>query len=156
MAYEAYELADLARAAVPIAGHELRPDGGVLTPGSTVTDAAHVLRAARRFFEAAVVFERIGGASWQRIGDVLGVEAPTARVRFAMAEACFREELNAPGTGGGHAGTRDAMSWWRAHMTGDPLETALDLDDWVLRHADGDNDLGTTPVSGGLARRERG
>ncbi|MFG2497464.1 hypothetical protein ACGFSB_04530 [Streptomyces sp. NPDC048441] len=159
MAYEAYELADLARAAVPIGGHELRSDGGVESPGSVLADAAHVLRAARRFFEAAVVFERLGGASWQRVGDVLGTEAATARVRFAMAEACFREQLRSPesvraDTGDGADGADGEMSWWRGHIPADPLETALDLDDWVLRHADGNDDLGTAPVSGGLARQE--
>ncbi|MFE2673179.1 hypothetical protein [Streptomyces hygroscopicus] len=44
------------------------------------------------------------------------------------------------------------MTSLRAHMTREPLETALDLDDWVLRHEDGNNDLGTAPVSGGLTR----
>lgn len=42
--------------------------------------------------------------------------------------------------------------WWWDYVAGNPLEAARDLDDWVLRHADGDGDgdLGTTPVSGGL------
>ncbi|MEV8021804.1 hypothetical protein AB0O76_36840 [Streptomyces sp. NPDC086554] len=156
-AFEACDLADLARAAVPIGEHELRPDGGVRSPGSVLADAAQVLAAARRFLEAAAVFERLGGASWQLIGDVLGVEARAARVRFAMAEAQVREELRHP-EGAGPAAARAEASWWRAYATGSPLEAARDLDDWVLRHADadgnGDSSLTTTPVSGGLVRTE--
>ncbi|MEV2256156.1 hypothetical protein AB0I94_37300 [Streptomyces sp. NPDC050147] len=151
MAYEACELAEIARAAVPIGEHELRADGAADSPGSLLADAAHVLRAAQRFFEAAAVCERLGGASWQVIGQVLGVDASIARARFAAAEACFREELRAaepaPVTG-----APDRAGWWRAYATGNPLEAARDLDDWVLRHEDGGGDLGSTPVSGGLTR----
>ncbi|MEV0112430.1 hypothetical protein AB0H77_04105 [Streptomyces sp. NPDC050844] len=155
-AFEACDLADLARAAVPIGEHELRPDGGVSSPGSVLADAAQVLAAARRLLEAAAVFERIGGASWQLIGDILGVEARSARVRFALAEAKVREELRRPD----EAGPQAEAGWWRTYATGAPLEAARDLDDWVLRHADGEGDgggesgLGTAPVSGGLVRAE--
>ncbi|MFE0131161.1 hypothetical protein ACFWY6_06210 [Streptomyces sp. NPDC059037] len=163
-AFEACDLADLARAAVPIGEHELRPDGGVSSPGSVLADAAQVLAAARRFLEAAAVFERLGGASWQLIGDVLGVDAQAARVRFALAEAQVREELRRPAPAASHT----EVSWWRAYANGSPLEAARDLDDWVLRHADADADAdgegggdgdgdsgpGTSPVSGGLVRAE--
>ncbi|GAA3098374.1 hypothetical protein ACFQ0X_07570 [Streptomyces rectiviolaceus] len=154
MAHEACELAGLARAAVPIGEHELHPDGTGSSPGSVLADAAHVLRAAQRFFEAAAVCERTGGASWQVIGDVLGVEATTARARFAAAESCFREEPRSPDevSAADATGALDGAGWWRAYTAGNPLEAARDLDDWVLRHADGDGDLGPAPVSGGLAQ----
>lgn len=152
-AYEACELADLARAAVPIGEHELNPDGTPRAPGAVLADAARVLAAAQRFLEAAVVFERVGGADWQLVGDVLDVSVRTARVRFAMSEAAFREEL-LPSEGTGSGGAAGEASSLRAHMVREPLETALDLDDWVLRHEDGDSDLGTAPVSGGLVRRD--
>lgn len=157
-AYTACELAEAARAAVPVGEHELRPDGTAHSPGSLLSDAAHVLRAAQRFFDAAAVYERLGGASWQVIGDVLGVDAPTARARFAAAESCFREELRAPEpTSVTGDGTDDRAGWWRVYAAGNPPEAARDLDDWLLRHADGDGDLGTTtPVSGGLKRRDSG
>ncbi|MFJ7948914.1 hypothetical protein ACIQ6K_35605 [Streptomyces sp. NPDC096354] len=97
------------------------------------------------------VFERMGGADWQVIGDVLEVSARTAQVRLAMAETAFRELLSPErGPGAGEAGRL------RAYMAREPLEVALDLDDWVLRHEDGDSGLGTTPVSGGLVRRGPG
>jgi len=151
MAYEACELAERARAAVPIGEHELRPDGTTSSPGAMLADAARVLAAAQRFFEAAAVFERVGGADWQLIGDVLEVSPQTARVRFAMAEAGFRQGLLFPeGIGADSEATR-----LRVCMAQEPLETALDLDDWVLRHEDGDSELGTTPVSGGLVRTDR-
>ncbi|MFF2850882.1 hypothetical protein ACFVT5_31800 [Streptomyces sp. NPDC058001] len=144
--YEACELAELARAAVPIGAHELNPDGTVRSAGSLLTDAAHVLAAAHRFFEAAAVYERLGGADWECVGDVLDVSAHTARERFAPAEARFRAEPHSP------MATREGNGW-RAHLAREPLEAALDLDDWVRRHADGDTDLGVAPVSGGLVRQ---
>lgn len=146
MAFAAYELADLARAAVPIGERELGPEGVTRSAGSTLADAAHVLAAARRFFEAAAVFERVGGADWQLVGAALGISARAARDRFAVAEVCFREGANEP-VGEG--------SWWRAYLTQEPLEAARDLDDWVLRHEDGDSGLGAAPVSGGLVRRRK-
>ncbi|MPY57762.1 hypothetical protein FNH08_11455 [Streptomyces spongiae] len=149
-AYEACELADLARAAVPIGEHELNADGTVRSPGALLADAARVLVAARRFVEAAAVFERLGGASWEIVGDVLGVPPSTARACFRAAEARFREEAHSPTETVGKPGPLGELSWWRAHMAREPLEAALDLDDWVLRHQDGDSGLGTAPVSGGL------
>ncbi|MGW5202184.1 hypothetical protein [Streptomyces spiralis] len=148
MAYEACELADLARACVPIGEHELNPEGTNRSPGTVLADAAQVTGAVQRFLEAAVVYERMGGTDWQVIGDVLGVPARTARVRFAMAEAAFRELLSPER--GPAAGEADGL---RAYMAREPLEVALDLDDWVLRHKDGDSHLGTAPVSGSLVRR---
>ncbi|MEV0524027.1 hypothetical protein AB0I66_11455 [Streptomyces sp. NPDC050439] len=175
MAYEACDLAEIARAAVPVGERELRPDGTTHSPGSVLSDAAHVLRAAQRFFEAATVYERLGGANWQVIGDVLGVDAPTARARFTAAESCFREELRAAESASATKSSTQ-VGWWRDYVAGNPLEAARDLDDWVLRHADGDaggdgsvrgggdaggdgrgrgsedgdGNLGATPVSGGL------
>lgn len=110
VAFAAYELAELARTAVPV-----EPGRA----GSTLADAAQVLAAAHRFFEAASRFERV-------------------RENTASTEAC------------GEA------SWWRSYLAAAPLEAAHDLDDWVLRHQDGDPDLGTAPVSGGLIRRTGG
>ncbi|EKX61587.1 hypothetical protein Sipo8835_05920 [Streptomyces ipomoeae] len=153
MAYEACVLADLARAAVPIGEDELSPDGTTRTPGAVLADAARVLAAAQRYFEAAAVFELIGGADWQLIGDVLHVPARTARVRFAMAEAAFRKEVLHPEETGS-AEAPDEAGGLRAYMAREPLEVALDLDDWVLRHEDGDSQLGTAPVSGGLTRKD--
>lgn len=151
MAYAACELADFARFAVPIGEHELNPDGTTCAPGTALAHAARVLTLAERFFEAAVVFERVGGADWQVIGDVLQVSPETTRARYAMSEAAFSALLSEEDHATGAAGEVTSL---RAYMVREPLEIALDLDDWVLRHSDGDNGLGTAPVSGALARRD--
>lgn len=135
MAYEAYELAELARAAVPVGEHELRPDGTTGAPGSVLADADRILTAAHRFLEAAVVYERLGGADWRLIGALLNLPPQTARDRFATAADRAAGEAR----------------WWQTHVVRHPRDAALDLDDWVLRHEDGEGaDLGTAPVSGGL------
>jgi hypothetical protein len=120
LSFEACELSDLARAMVPID-----------ETTTALADAAEVLVAARRFLDAAVVVERTGGASWQVIGDVLGLSsAAEARDRFEAAEARFRQRLHSTDDG------------WRTYMVREPLEAAEDLDDWV--------GSGGAPVSGGL------
>ncbi|GAB2898621.1 hypothetical protein [Streptomyces mayteni] len=143
MAYEACRLAESARAAVPVGERELNPDGTARVPGAALADAALVLAAARRFVAAAVVFERLGGAGWQLVGDALGLPPRTAREHFAPDEAGFLAELRS-------AEPLGEADWWRSHLVGEPLEAALDLDDWVLRHADGEGDLGPAPVSRAL------
>ena len=126
MAFEACELSDLARAMVPI-------DATTTTfEGAALADATQVLAAARRFLDAAVVVERAGGATWQLVGDVLGLSASEAQDRFEAAEARFRQRLHSADTAGG----------WRTYMVREPLETAQDLDEWVGG--------GAAPVSGGL------
>jgi hypothetical protein len=149
MAYEACELSDLARAVVPVGEHELDRDGTICSPGAALIDAVQVLTAARRFLEAAVVFERVGGAGWQTIGGTLGMTAHAARERFETPETRFRQELRSPVSKDLTSSTGD-LTWWRAHMIGEPLEAALDLDDWVLRHHDGDGVPEVAPVSGCL------
>ncbi|MFD3485652.1 hypothetical protein [Streptomyces sp. NPDC058665] len=124
MAFAAYELAELARAAVPIGAYELTPDGRARTADCASADAAQVLAAARRFHDAAAAFERFGE----------GARSGRAEATEASAEA-------------------HEVSWWRPYLAAAPLEAAHDLDDWVLRHKDGDGDLGAAPVSGGLVRR---
>jgi hypothetical protein len=120
LSFEACELSDLARAMVPIDATT-----------TALADASHALAAARRFLDAAVVVERTGGASWQLVGDVLGLSAAEARDRFETAEARFRQRLHSTDDG------------WRTYMVREPLEAAEDLDEWVG---------GTAPVSGGLKR----
>lgn len=124
MAYEAYELAELARPAVPVGEHELRPDGATGAPGSVLADADRILTAAHRFLEAAVVYERLGGAEWRLIGALLNLPPQTARDRFATAVD------RAPGE----------ARWWQTHVARHPREAALDL--------------GAAPVSGGLVHRK--
>lgn len=115
VAQSACEVAELARAAVPVDAAGLRPDGTPRDPGATLTDAVRVLEAARRYVAAA--------ARYERYGETGGPPAPA-------------HPAASPG-------------WWRTYTALAPLEAARDLDDWVRRHADGD-DPGPAPVSGAL------
>ncbi|MBK1787686.1 hypothetical protein [Prauserella cavernicola] len=91
-------------------------------PGATLAEALGVLAAARRLCASAAEFERLHGASRDELGAAL------ARARDGSGDT----------------------SWWREHLLRHPLEAALDLDDWVRHHTDGD-DPGPAPVSGILA-----
>ncbi|MFD3520132.1 hypothetical protein [Streptomyces sp. NPDC058653] len=126
MAFAAYELAELARTAVPVGVHELAPDGTAGPAdsggaGSALADAAQILAAAHRFHEAAVAFEHVRKGS-----------------RSAGTDTAAKPE---------------ETRWWRAYLAVAPYEAAHDLDDWVLRHRDGDHGLSGAPVSGGLFHR---
>jgi hypothetical protein len=48
--------------------------------------------------------------------------------------------------------TEAADTWWRANLRDHAEETARDLDDWVLRHQDGEH-TGPAPVSARLHLR---
>jgi hypothetical protein len=121
-AYAACALAELARAAVPVEPGSLHADGTPVHPGAVRADAGRVLAAAHRFVDAAVACERAGGAGWEEV---------EARL---------------------HGGADPFRGRWQAHAARDPLDAALDLDDWVRRHRDGDGDLGDAPVSAELLR----
>ena len=69
------------------------------------------------------------------------------------AETRFRERLHPAAGEPDPTGAPGGMRWWRAHIVREPREAAADLDDWVLRHEDGDGH-GAAPVSGGLERFE--
>ncbi|QZZ28364.1 hypothetical protein A7X85_20660 [Streptomyces sp. ST1015] len=141
VSYQACALSDLARGAVPIAG-----DGD----GALLAEAAGILAAARRLLEAAVVHERLAGAGWDVVGAALGLSPRAARVRFALAEAALHDQLRRP-----EAPDAPRTPQLPSYVLQEPLEAAADLDDWVLRHADGDEAPGTAPVSGALSRTPR-
>ncbi|WP_416973860.1 hypothetical protein [Streptomyces sp. 4F14] len=144
VSYQACVLSDLARTAVPIAGDD---DG---TPGALLSEAVDVLAAAHRLLEAAVVHERLAGAGWDVVGAALGLSPRAARVRFALAEAALHDQLRRP-----EAPDTPRTPQLPPYVLQEPLEAATDLDDWVLRHTDGDDALGTAPVSGALPRTPR-
>ena len=152
MAYEACEPADFARAAVPTGEHELNPDGTARAPGAVLADAARVLATAQRFLEAAAAFKRMGGADRKLIGAILDMPPHIARVRFAMSEAAFREELLSPR----RLARAEPLKWRAARgptWLKEPLETALDLDtpDPAMRR---DNvDLSSSDMTAGAVTR---
>lgn len=159
MAAEAAELADFARAFVPIYEGELYPGGGARSDGSWVDDAARLLAQAQRVFTATVVAERLGGASWQRIGDVLEMSRQSAHERYAEAEAQFRAELLSPENPDltGEIG----QIRYRLHPAArDPETSARELDEWLADRRSPhsasatDTDPDPHPVSRGLARMD--
>ncbi|MDQ8703938.1 hypothetical protein RCO28_15755 [Streptomyces sp. LHD-70] len=81
VAQAACELAELARAAVPVGRGTLHADGSPRTPGATLAEAARVLDAARRYVTAAERYERLGGtgacvdAWWRTYTDLAPHEA---------------------------------------------------------------------------------
>src|SRR5438067_671595 len=86
VASEAAELADRAGGFVPVVEHNLAADGSILYPGMTLEDARGLATAAKRFLEHVVVYERLGGTNWKRIGDVLDLTEEAARERFEPLE----------------------------------------------------------------------
>ncbi|WP_243741188.1 hypothetical protein [Streptomyces sp. 8K308] len=100
---------------------------------------------------AAAVFERLSGGDWGLVGDALGLSTHDASAGFALAEARFLAELRAA-DGLGPPRVFGELSWWRAYLVREPWEAARDLDEWVVRHRDGDVDHGAAPVSGALLR----
>lgn len=147
-------MADQAYGLVPIYEGELSSDGRART-GSSVEAAAGLARAAQRLLAAAVVGERLGGASWEEIGAQLGITRQSAHERYAEAEARFKEELAHPENPDytGEIGQFPYQLDWAAR---EPDVYARELDAWVVRHRDPDerSDTDPNPVSRGLARMD--
>jgi hypothetical protein len=95
MAAEARELSDMARGFVPIWSTSSAPTAPRCRT-ACVGDATRLVAAAHRVLEAVVVFERLGGTSWQRLADMMDMSKQAVHERFSAAEARFREELALP------------------------------------------------------------
>lgn len=152
---EAAELADAARAFVPIGEHELRPDGSSTSLGRWVAEAGAAVAAAQRVLDAAAVYSRVAGASWSSIGAELQVARQTVQERFEPKVTQFREALHLP-ENPDYTGEFGQIRW-RLHAAAlDPEEAARLLDDWLREHhaPDAAAELGEAPVSGGLARMD--
>ena len=150
MAYEACELADRARRSVPINPQEIRPAETASSAASALAEGERILDAARRYFESVVVFARLAGATWHVVGETIGLPEHIAKERFEPAETRFRHQLHAPVQPDSTSTGTTPGEWWRSYLTREPEEAARDPDDWVLRHLDGEDDPGPTPVSGNL------
>ncbi|MEU6721930.1 hypothetical protein ABZ897_61745 [Nonomuraea sp. NPDC046802] len=119
-----------------------------------VEDAARFVRRAQELLDRAVIVEKVGGASWEDIGDTLEITKQSAHAKFRQAVEEWEAAVKRPivtdeiyGIGGLEARTYNRMP----AGTSTPDETAAYLDRWALAHADG-RDVGGRPVSGGLAR----
>jgi len=136
------ELGDSARAQVPTV-HD-----GWLRACELLADALRLRADAEQVVELAIAFERVKGASWREIADVLELSSPTARERYApvvddirdaILFACREGRDGAPGC------------WACPPGVEDPDTTARALDAWVARHREPtDPERGDSPVSDGL------
>lgn len=122
-----------------------------------VEDAARFVRRAQELLDRAVVVEKVGGASWEDIGDTLEITRQSAHAKFRAVVEEWEEAVKRPIvtdeiygiTGGLETRTYNRMP----AGTSTPDETAAYLDKWALAHARADGrDVGERPVSGGLAR----
>ncbi|MFD2422393.1 hypothetical protein [Amycolatopsis pigmentata] len=156
LAAEASKLADLAAELVPIREHELRGDGSVAPDGTWVETAARVAAAAQELLTRAVVFARVGGISWQRVGDELEISRQSAHERYADAERRFRDELAE--LADRRPPDASEQTKYRLHPAAqEPETTAWDLDEWVARRQGlpGSDKKVIYPVSQGLRSNDQ-
>ncbi|KZB79635.1 hypothetical protein [Amycolatopsis regifaucium] len=157
LAAEAAEMADHLRGFVAIGEHELREDGSAPWAGSVVDEANRLSGMARKVLEAAVVYARLGGLTWDEVGNALdGITRQSAQERFDEAVDRFREELLSPEYPG-YTGKFGELRWRLHPAAREPEATARDLDEWVRRHRDPHDAVDepdVPPVSGGLTRMD--
>ncbi|MFF0170211.1 hypothetical protein [Streptomyces prasinus] len=129
-----------------------------IAPGDFVREAAELIRLAESAQRRAVIYERERGASWEEIGEALGISRQSAHTKFAEHVKAWREPLDKPerlhpdGTPDDKQipyGARYAPGS-AAPANGSAEKTARLLDQWLRRH-DGWADR-EHPVSGGLPR----
>lgn len=149
LAAAAQELADSARAFVPIPPGSLRSSGGSDVDAVEIEDAVRLLARAEEVLECMVVFAVISGATWDVVGDGLGTARQNANKKYKEAVARFREALAQP-----MALKPDGTSYLRlADAAHDPEVWASRLDAWVERHHEPHEfRIAARPVSDGLAR----
>uniref|UniRef100_A0AAU2JXX9 Sigma-70 family RNA polymerase sigma factor n=1 Tax=Streptomyces sp. NBC_00049 TaxID=2903617 RepID=A0AAU2JXX9_9ACTN len=129
-----------------------------VAPGDFVRKATELLRLAERAQRSAVVYERKRGASWEDIGDALGITKQSAHSKFADYVNEWDEPFDKPerrhpdGTADDRRipyGARYAPGA-AAPANGSAEKTAAALDRWLRRHDDwADREH---PVSGSLPR----
>lgn len=100
--------------------------------GAFVTEeAATTFAEARALLEAAVIADRMRGASWCSVAEALQVSAESARERFAKGEREFREALLFP-----HRYTENGGLGYTVapHAVEEPDRVREQLDGWVVEH----------------------
>lgn len=81
--------------------------------------------------EAAIVADRLRGASWLAVGNALDVSADAARERFSSAERRFREALLFPRQHPEKGGLGYAMA---PNAAEEPERGQEQLDAWIVWH----------------------
>jgi hypothetical protein len=112
--------------------------------------AVAIVSEANALLEAAVVADRLRGASWSAVAEPLGVSAEAARGRFGPAEQQFREAVLFPFRHPENGGPE----WTAApYAVEEPDWVRERLDRWVVEHrrSRGRDRDEPEPVTRGLA-----
>jgi hypothetical protein len=100
--------------------------------GAFLTEEANqVLADARALLAAAVVADRVRGASWAEVGEALGISKQSAHERFGDAEREFRDALLFPHRDGPPGGLGYTVAPYAVEQ---PDTVRERLDRWVVEH----------------------
>jgi hypothetical protein len=115
-----------------------------------VEEASTIVSEAMALLEAAVVADRLRGASWLAVADALGTPAEDAEAQFAAAERRFRDALLFPYRHRESGGLGYAAG---PHSVEEPERVREQLDAWVVQHSrsSGPDRDEPEPVTRGLA-----
>jgi len=119
--------------------------------GAFLTEAAHrVYTDTRALLAAAVVADRLRGASWAEVGDALGITRQSAHERFDDAEREFREAVLFPHRQPEHGGRGYSVAPYAVEQ---PDVVRERLDQWVVenRRSSGSDRTEPEPFTLGLA-----
>jgi hypothetical protein len=94
-------------------------------------EAATIVSEAMALLEAAVVADRVRGASWLAVADALEVSAQSAEERFASAERRFRDALLFPYRHPENGGLGYVAA---SYAVVEPERVREQLDAWVVQH----------------------
>jgi len=117
--------------------------------GAFLTEqAAEVLAEARALLAAAVIADRIRGASWGSVAEALDTSPESVRERFAQSEQEFREALLFPHRYSENGG----LGYTVAPYAEEPDRVREQLDAWVVerRRSSGPDRDEAQPVTRGL------
>ena len=117
-------------------------------------EAATVVSEANGLLEAAVVADRLRGASWSAVAEHLGVSAEAAEQRFGSAERLFREAVLFPHRYPERGGLGYTVA---PYAVEEPDWVRERLDAWVVEHrrSSGCDRDEPEPVTCGLAAMSR-
>jgi hypothetical protein len=124
--------------------------------GAFLTEEAHrIYSDTRSLLAAAVVADRLRGASWAEVGDALGITRQSAHERFGDAEREFREAVLFPHRQPGHGGRGYCAAPYAVEQ---PDVVRERLDRWVVenRRSSGPDRTEPEPFTRGLAAMRDG
>ncbi len=113
-------------------------------------EAAQVLSDAQALLAAAVVADRLRGASWSEVGESLQISKQSAHERFTSSERDFRDALLFPHRQSEHGGLGYTAAPYAVEA---PDAVREQLDQWVVKQHrnSGPDHEQAEPVTRGLA-----